>query len=131
MRNHTKIISVFCLILILGSTQAASAVRLVPGNVPQTDPLQPLPEDVQPNYKESIGSNPTFNSSEKPGRDQTPDDQGAEDEDPLETAANPGSAAKKNNEEASKNSIFWIIVIITGALIGGLFGYQEYAKKKR
>lgn len=46
----------YFLIFILSMTiiQSASAARAVPGKLPSTTPLQPLPQDTAPNYKGSI-----------------------------------------------------------------------------
>ena len=125
MPKHHKIVLAFDLIFSLAAYHSASAARLVPGNLPQTDPLQPLPQDVQPNYKESIGSNQPDggrqNQNEEGQQDSEDGNVSAQNEETGRTITSTDKAAN----ETSKSSIFWIIVIIAGGLIGWLFGCQK------
>lgn len=47
-------IGFFCLGALNASP--AFAVRMISGSVPETKPLQPIPEDIQPNLKENVQS---------------------------------------------------------------------------
>jgi len=113
-----------CLVGVLSIASPVFAVRLAPGSVPQTKPLQPIPEGIQPNLEENVQSRNVFpdaasESELTDGKNSLPNLSVGQDAASVE----PGEVADEGKGSARDIWVFVIILIV--AMGGGSFVYMR------
>lgn len=110
-------------ILFLTFIQSASAARLVPGNLPSTTPLLPLPEDTAPNYQGSINFSAEPEAStpvlDEPVSPTQPDEKGR---------AGINNDNKKSSSE-NKNTAWLALALVLAVILAYGFWRKKFAKK--
>lgn len=106
----------------------AQAVKLAPVNVPESGPLQPIPEGVEPNIKSNIQDKSKLEDSGS--QDNNSGQAGSlESEKQGEEGSNIVSSAG-----VSKNN-FWlwamVLIIFVILLVSGLMWYRKLQSKKQ
>jgi hypothetical protein len=126
MKLNNKILAVAVVIAtsmvaaftIIGSAHLASAAKLVPGTVPQNEPLQPLPDFIKPNISQNI-------DRQANSQDQTvpPDNTAANvnSNQPDQMPSNQGLPSAI--AAAGSNPWFWPVAILGIIIILGLIGW--------
>ena len=111
---------IIILTIFLLSTHTAFAARLVPGNLPTTTPLQPMPINTYPNYSGNINTKedvaPKAEEVSVPGQVKFDDKGGL-----AEEVSNP------NNKISSLGSLVFALILICAVILG----YVYYKKNLR
>lgn len=106
---------------------ALAAIKLPPGRLPETRPLQPAPEDDFPQYLESIQPQPmAAPANDSEGEQRGP---GSDRPDNATNQNNQSPSVDSSSSPQSTRSIFWII-LVSALLAGGALASFQIEKKK-
>lgn len=119
------IISSSLIFTLLVLVSPASAAKLVPGEVPVVEPLQPPPQNTKPNVSGNIQSTNQIEPSLL-NRDQE-----TTEEEALGSEDFPSKVTDPFLPENFKSSRPWLIAALVAAIGGGLIGFWVHEKKKK
>jgi hypothetical protein len=127
MKKFSSILFATALILMLAAPGTSLAVRLVPGTVPQTKSLQPIPNGVEPNVSENISKTQDANASPDDSSGQTQDGEDPTGANPEGTAADtvPASGSSGGAAQYWGLRIFAFLLVVGGAV---LFYWKKIVK---
>jgi hypothetical protein len=104
-------------------SQPVLAVRLVPGSVPTSTPLQPLPDAVVPNYQGNVNFQASPPTSEVDKPIENPQDEISSDINSKEHSETLPLNTNSNGK--------WQLVIILALGLALLYGYFRFKKTMR
>lgn len=111
------------------------AMRLVPGSLPQNQPLQPLPVDATPNISRNIEDSPDAASPANPESSPAAPNPGSGDEaNPAAIPTNNGCTANdcgKAPPAAPRNGWAAIVIVIVLILLLGFLIYARWFVKRK